>query len=436
MLDVICSKCGSKRTLESLEALPGAKFCDVCGQQAVLVQANVHDLLAFQTGRSNLTAKEQTRREEVEKQEKLRALIEADTARQRELESKCGELTKREMEIMQRISDHENKLKSEEENLQRLNNETFVARQLNQSLEEDRQKIKSNIEEKTASLRELNARIENLAKREMELIQNTTNQETKLRSIEEEHEKVNKRVQELNRESQSLEKRNLELTEAVDKKTSRLRELETSVEVAKQTTQSIKKHDAQEIKLITERESKLKSVEGQIGQLNGRVQELENTVASLFRRRQELEETNSKLANQNQELDKQLQEKRKEVLKPETNSIQRLVEEEPTKYDSTPDAVARREAQSLEWLGIVAKHRKQYERSEAYFRYALEIRERLGDDRDVAFTLGLLFELAKERKEYDKARDYAMKANEIYTRMGDMQSENRILDELNSIRDP
>ncbi|MGO9645061.1 MAG: tetratricopeptide repeat protein [Candidatus Bathyarchaeia archaeon] len=435
MLTVTCSRCGSKRALESLEALAGARFCDVCGQQAVLVQANVQDMLAFlPTARSNIAIQEQTRKEEMEKQEKLQAHIEAEIVRQRELESKCVDLTKRELEINQRISDEEKKLKSEEENLQRLNNQTFVARQVNQSLENDHQKIQSDIEEKTVRLRELKARIEDVTKREMELIENTTSQETKLKLAGDQFEQINKNIQELNRERQSLETRNLVLTEAAEEKTAHLRELETNAKVLQVHTQDLKQHDDQETKLVIKRESELKSVEGQIEQFNNRALELENTVASLITRRQELEEANSMLVNQ--ELDKLLQDKRKDVPNSESGSIQNsVVEEEVPEFNSTPDAVARREAQSLEWLGIVAKHRKQYERSEAHFRNALEIRERLGDDQDVAFTLGLLLELAKERKEYSKARDYALKAKEIHTRIGDKQSENRLLDELNSIRD-
>src|SRR5208282_3125150 len=361
--------------------------CDVCGQKAALVQGDVQDLLAFlQTTRSNDATQEQTRKEEVDKQEKLRAHIEAQIVRQRELESKYADLTKRELEINQRISDEEKKLKSEEENLQRINNQTSVARQLNQTLENDHREIVSGIEEKTSNLRELKTRIEDATKRETELIENSTSQETKLKLVGDRLEQVNKSIQELNRQRQSLETRNLELTQTVAKKTSRLRELETNVEALQKHTQDLKQDHDRETKLVTDRETELKSVEEQIEQLHNRVRELENTVASLMTRRQELEETNSKFVNQNQELDKLLQDKRKHVPNSESESNQSSVEEEIPETSSTPDAVARREAQSLEWLGIVAKHRKQYERSEVHLRNALEIRERLGDDRDVAFT--------------------------------------------------
>src|SRR5208282_5485962 len=109
--------------------------------------------------------------------------------------------------------------------------------------------------------------------------------------------------------------------------------------------------------------------------------------------------------------------------------------EQLSELDSTPSAVARREAHSFEWLGIVAKYRKEYDLSEMHFRKALEIRERLGDELDVAFTFSLLSGLAKGRKQYAKAREYALKAQEIHMRMGDEQNEKRISDELNLIRD-
>ena len=429
MLVVICSRCESKRVIENLEALPGARFCDICGQQSVLVQANVHDMLTFfQTERSHVATQEQTRKEQFDKQEKLRTHIEAQIVRQIELESKCADLTRRELEINQRISDEEKKLKSEEENLQRLKNQTSAAHHLNQSLENERQKVKSDIVDKTASLRELEARIEDVTKRQTELIEKATIQETKLQLIEDQFQQVNKNLQELNQERQSLETKDLELSEAGDEKTARLRELNASVEVLKQHTHDLKSQNDRETKLITERESELRSIEGQIKKSKDRVQELQNTATSLTKRRQELEEANSMLVKQNQELDKLLQNK--------SGSIQMLTDEEQlSKLDGTPSAVARREAHSLEWLGIVAKYRKEYDQSEMHFRKALEIRERLGDELDAAFTLDLLVGLAKGRKQYAKAREYALKARQIHMRTGDEQSERRISDELNSIRD-
>src|SRR5208282_744723 len=395
MLVVTCSNCGSKRNIETLEALAGARFCDICGKPIGRVEANIPDLLpSIQPKRANIPTEAHGQRKELEKQNQ-QTLIEEESVRQRELEATLTELRHRERETRQRISDVEKKLKSEEDNLQQLNKQTFALHKEKELLENERRQINSNIEEKIGRIQELEERIRFITKRETEITQKTKIQETKLKSTESDLEQSNKRIRELNQETQLIERSNHELSKVVEEKTNRLLGLEASIQLLQQRIQELNNRGDRETALIAERETKLKSVEHHIRQINDQMRELENTAASLSKGNRGLEETHFSLKNQNQELDNLLQDKQKQLLQPEIRSNQTTDEEQMSDFDGTPSVVAKREAQSFEWLGIVAKYRKDYDLSEMRFRKALQIRERLGDELDVAFTLSLLSGLAK-----------------------------------------
>jgi tetratricopeptide (TPR) repeat protein len=128
-------------------------------------------------------------------------------------------------------------------------------------------------------------------------------------------------------------------------------------------------------------------------------------------------------------------EKQISELKAHSDLTQTLTESNSTSgiIGLTPEAAARREAYSLEWLGVVAKHRGQYDRSEAYYRKALEIRKKLGDEEDAAFTLDLLLNVAKVRKNYARAREYGLKALVMHKRMGYSEGERRVAETLHEI---
>ena len=69
-------------------------------------------------------------------------------------------------------------------------------------------------------------------------------------------------------------------------------------------------------------------------------------------------------------------------------------------------------------LGILAEKRAQFDAAEEWYRKALEIRERLGLERDAASDYHQLGIIAQERNQLDEAEGWCRKALEIYDRLG------------------
>ncbi len=366
MLEVTCSKCGSKRLLQSLEDLVYAKFCDKCGQSSTCL--SVTQILAYLEHRPvNVTPKN-----------------------------------------------------------------TEGLREEKKSLEDHNQQLQITIAEKTASLHELEAKTGDLKKHEERITRNVLDQETKLKSVENDIKSSADRIRELHQEQQLLETQDQQLKSAVREKTTYLEELEAKIK-------NLNTREKEVNQRILLQEEKLKSTENNIEQYNNRIRDLKNATITLESQKQKLEVEISSFTDQNRQLDKLLQDKRTQLSELETKSKspREADQIEPTPdgrgdLEQTPDA-ARREAHSLEWLGIVAKHREQYDKSEQYYREALKIRQELGDEEDEAFTLSLLLDLAKERKEYAIAQEYGMRAMEIHTRLGDKQGEKKIAEALRAI---
>ena len=68
-------------------------------------------------------------------------------------------------------------------------------------------------------------------------------------------------------------------------------------------------------------------------------------------------------------------------------------------------------------LGIIAEERQRFDVAEQWYRKALEIRERLGLERDAATDYHQLGMIAQERQQFDVAEQWYRKALEIYERL-------------------
>ena len=69
-------------------------------------------------------------------------------------------------------------------------------------------------------------------------------------------------------------------------------------------------------------------------------------------------------------------------------------------------------------LGMVAQERQQFDVAEQWYRKALEIRERLGLQRDAADDYHQLGMIAQERQQFDVAEQWYRKALETFKRLG------------------
>ncbi|MBU7028292.1 MAG: tetratricopeptide repeat protein [Theionarchaea archaeon] len=69
-------------------------------------------------------------------------------------------------------------------------------------------------------------------------------------------------------------------------------------------------------------------------------------------------------------------------------------------------------------LGVIAQERQQFDQAEKWYRKSLEIRERLGLERDAASDYHNLGVIAQERQQFDQAEKWYRKSLEIYERLG------------------
>jgi len=69
-------------------------------------------------------------------------------------------------------------------------------------------------------------------------------------------------------------------------------------------------------------------------------------------------------------------------------------------------------------LGMIAQERQQFDQAEAWYRQALEIRERLGLERYAAAAYHQLGRIAQERQQFDQAEAWYRQALEIFERLG------------------
>jgi len=69
-------------------------------------------------------------------------------------------------------------------------------------------------------------------------------------------------------------------------------------------------------------------------------------------------------------------------------------------------------------LGRIAEERQQFDQAEQWYKKALEIRERLGLERDAANEYHQLGRIAQERQQFDQAEQWYKKALEIFERLG------------------
>ncbi|MBI5570066.1 MAG: tetratricopeptide repeat protein [Desulfomonile tiedjei] len=90
-------------------------------------------------------------------------------------------------------------------------------------------------------------------------------------------------------------------------------------------------------------------------------------------------------------------------------------------------------AVSYHQLGMVAQERNRFDEAEAWYRKALEIRERLGLERDAAGDYHQLGIVAQERNRFDEAEQWYRKALEICERLGLKRDAARVYHQLGRV---
>ncbi len=76
-------------------------------------------------------------------------------------------------------------------------------------------------------------------------------------------------------------------------------------------------------------------------------------------------------------------------------------------------------ARAMEWMGIIAQKKRNFDAAESWYRKAMNIFEELGDDHDAAGTYHNLGIIAQARRDFDAAESWYQKALDVFEKQGD-----------------
>ena len=75
-------------------------------------------------------------------------------------------------------------------------------------------------------------------------------------------------------------------------------------------------------------------------------------------------------------------------------------------------------ARAMEWMGIIAQEKRDFDAAESWYRKAMDIFERLGDDHDAAKTYHNLGITVQEKRNFDAAESWYRKALYLFKKLG------------------